>query len=87
MSLDFTLTLGYTVGKTTLIFPGLNGKVGMFGLWKFNMTIFLRIGLYALLGFLLANSGITLRSSFGDFVSIMLVVLIIDIIASRNHER
>ena len=51
------------------------------------MTYFLRIGLYALLGILLADSGITLTSSFVNYISIILVVIIIDIMASRNHER
>lgn len=87
MSLGFTWMHGYIAGKITTIFPGLNAKVGKFGLSRSNMMFVLRIGLYALLGILLADSGVTLTSSFVNYVSIILVVIIIDIMASRNHDR
>ena len=83
MNLDFILTLGYTVGKTILIFLGLNAKVGKFGLSKFNMMHFLRVFFYALLSFLLADSEVSVINA----VLIITVVLTMDIMVAKRNEQ
>lgn len=83
MSLGFTLTLGYTVGKTTSIFLESNGKVGKYGLSRFNMAHFFRVFLYALLGILLAASEVSLVNA----CFIIIIVLTIDIMAAKRNEQ
>jgi len=85
MSLDFIWMLGCTVIKTVLIFPGLDAKVGTFGLWRSDMTMFVRVALYALLGYLLGESGITFSQSPGIWSAIILTVILIDLFASKSN--
>lgn len=76
---------GYIVIKTNLTLLELNAKVGTFGLWRPNMSMWLRSALYALLGFVLAESGVTLSEYPVNFCAIILIVIMIDVFANRSN--
>ena len=49
------------------------------------MTMFVRVALYALLGYLLGESGITFSQSPGIWSAIILTVILIDLFASKSN--